>query len=430
MNTVTYPAMGETFYRETLPNGLPVVVVSKPGFRKSYAIFSTRYGGADRRFRTDGDWIDTPAGVAHFLEHKMFDMPDGTDVMGRFSALGASPNAFTSASMTGYHFTCTENFDECLRLLLSYVSTPWFTEESVAKEQGIIAQEIRMYEDSPGSAVYHDLMRGLYATHPLRDEVVGTVESISRITPDVLYSCYNAFYRPGNMALVCVGDIDPASVASLAKEILPSGPAAAPERDYGPEESAFPACAFSERRMNVAAPILYLGAKIPAPDMSGAERFRLQVLGEMAMECLTGESSALFNELYSSGLIRSGFGGGVSGFRDRLMAVAAGEASDPAAVKDAFCEKIAQAARRGLDPAAFRRCLRAEYGDAVSSLDVFGSVAGAVTNGLFNDFDFMDEFTILEQLTAEEATAFLTEYLAPERLATAVVRPAEEKREE
>ena len=429
MNAVTYPLVGETVYRETLPNGLPVAVVPKPGFRKSYAILAVRYGGADRRFRTDGGWTDTPAGVAHFLEHKMFDMPDGTDVMGRFAALGASPNAFTSASRTGYHFTTTENFTECLRLLLSYVSTPCFTEESVAKEQGIIAQEIRMYENSPDSAVYHDLMRGLFATHPVRDEVVGTVESIRGITPDVLCSCYNAFYRPANMALVCVGDLDPAAVASLAKEILPGGALPAPERDYGPEESVFPACPASERSMHVAAPILYLGAKIPAP-ASGPERFRLQTLGMTAMECLTGEASALFSELYSSGLARFGFSGGVSTISDRLMALAAGETTDPSAVKDAFCEKIAQTARRGLDEAAYRRTLRANYGSSLCAMDVFSSLAGGIVEGLFNGFDPMDEFAIFEQLTAAEATAFLAEYLAPDRLATAVVRPAGEKREE
>ena len=130
-----YPALGETVYEETLANGLKVIVAKKPGFQRSFAMFATRYGGADRRFKYNGQWIDTPAGVAHFLEHKMFDMPDGTNVLGLFSARGASPNAFTDAEMTAYHFTCTQGFEDNLRTLLTYVSTPYYTDESVAKER-------------------------------------------------------------------------------------------------------------------------------------------------------------------------------------------------------------------------------------------------------------------------------------------------------
>ena len=204
MNRLDYAAIGETLYTRTLPNGLPVFVLRKKGLRKSFAAFAARYGGADRRFRLDGRMHDTPAGIAHYLEHKMFDMPDGS-AMARLDANGASPNAFTSDAMTLYHFECTSRFDENLRELLRFVSTPYFTDESVAKEQGIIAQEIRMYEDSPDFRLYINLMRSLFEHSALRDGVAGTVESIAEITPELLYNCYRAFYRPSNMALAVVG---------------------------------------------------------------------------------------------------------------------------------------------------------------------------------------------------------------------------------
>ena len=182
METLNYPALGETLVRHTLSNGLRILVAPKPGFRRAHAIFATRYGGADRRFRLGDRWIDTPAGIAHFLEHKMFDMPDGSNVLAELSARGASPNAYTGSAVTAYHFTCTDNFYVNLDTLLNYVSTPYYTEESVRKEQGIIAQEIRMYENSPGSVGYYRLMEILYAHHPVRENVAGTVESIASIS--------------------------------------------------------------------------------------------------------------------------------------------------------------------------------------------------------------------------------------------------------
>ena len=181
MNKREFPGVGETLYSDVLPNGLRLFVVPKPGYAKSYAFFATNYGGADRRFQLAGEWIDTPAGVAHFLEHKMFDMPDGY-ALAVLSANGASPNAYTSTAMTAYHFESTEGFYENLDTLLGFVSTPYFTPESVQKEQGIIGQEIRMTEDNPEFVVYYELLKCLLEHNPVRDSVAGTVESIAEIT--------------------------------------------------------------------------------------------------------------------------------------------------------------------------------------------------------------------------------------------------------
>ena len=185
MKEQRYPQLDERAVTATLPNGLPVCVVPKPGFAKKCAYFVTNYGSMDTRFTWMGRAYDTPAGVAHYLEHKMFEMPD-RDVMQEFSALGANPNAFTSYNMTAYYFTCTEHFEACLELLLTFVSTPYFTEESVERERGIIAQEIRMYEDSADSQVYEDLFAAMYRHHPVRVPIAGTVESIEAITPEIL----------------------------------------------------------------------------------------------------------------------------------------------------------------------------------------------------------------------------------------------------
>ena len=206
-----YPRIGESLYHGELVNGLHVYVDVKPEFSKSYAFFATNYGGMDMRFQLNGEWHDTPAGVAHFLEHKMFDTKDG-NALQDLAANGASPNAFTSSAITGYYFESTEKFEENLKILLSFVSEPWFTPESVDKEQGIIGQEIRMIEDNPDWQIYTRMLRAMYHRHAARTSIAGTVESISHITAGTLYNCHKAFYTPANMILTVVGDVDPVRV--------------------------------------------------------------------------------------------------------------------------------------------------------------------------------------------------------------------------
>ncbi len=422
MEKLTYPALGETLYRDTLPNGLHVIVAPKAGFRRSHAIFATRYGGADRRFKLGGEWIDTPAGVAHFLEHKMFDMPDGSNVLGELSARGASPNAYTGSAVTAYHFTCTEGFDRNLDTLLTYVSTPYYTEESVRKEQGIIGQEIRMYENSPGAVGYYQLMGILYDHHPVRENVAGTVESIAEITPETLYNCHKVFYNPSNMVLCCVGDVDPAAICAAAERILPEVPGDVPERDYGAPESAFPREARSERKMEVASPLFYVGAKLSAPG-GGTERLRFRLLAELALDYLVGPSSGLFNELYAQGLLNRDFGCEADDAAGAMTLLIAGESRDPDAVVAALNERVGRIARRGVDDAAFDRCRRARFGLELGGLDRFSAYAGELFRGCMGGWNALDTFDLLQGLTAEDASAFLCEALSPDRLAMSVVRP-------
>lgn len=422
MKMTEYPSLGETLYDGTLPNGLRILVAKKPGFRQSHAMFAVRYGGADRRFLVGEEWTDTPAGVAHYLEHKMFDMPDGTNVLAEFSARGADPNAFTSGDMTAYHFTCTEGFEDNLRLLLSYVTTPYYTPESVRKERGIISQEILAGENDPDDVNYRQLMAGMYAAHPIRDAVVGTIESIGEITPETLYRCHRAFYRPSNMTLCCVGDVDPEAVAGTAEAILSAENDPAPVRDYGEPESELPVRNFVERTMAVAKPVFWMGAKLTVP-ADGEERLRQKLLAELAMECLAGDASPFYTGLYSRGLLSRNFGCMVETQAGTAQALICGESRDPRAVQDALQEQLDRVARQGLDKNAFDRCRRARWGKELLTLDRFLYYAYNLADGSFNGWNPMDAFPVLSRLDAEDAAAFLCGNLTNERIVLSVIRP-------
>ena len=219
MTKTYYPELDETLYTRVLENGLTVAVVPREGFTKKMAYFVTDYGSIHTDFILEGKVHKAPAGVAHYLEHKMFDLPGNRDVSAEFAAMGAMTNAFTSYDMTAYYFSTTENFEGCLRLLLEFVSTPYFTEESVEKERGIIDQEIGMNLDSPDSVVFDSLMESMYTKHPIRVPILGTSDTIREITPEVLHACHRAFYTPDNMLLCVVGDVEPEKVISIAREI-------------------------------------------------------------------------------------------------------------------------------------------------------------------------------------------------------------------
>ena len=286
----------------TLPNGLRVRVLCKPDFQRSYAVFATCYGGADRRFRVGDTWTDTPAGVAHYLEHKLFDMPDGSDALLTLSENGADPNAFTSTNMTAYYFSCTDGFEENLRTLLRFVSTPYFTDASVAKEQGIIAQEIRMGEDDPDRAVWRNLMRCLMARDGARDAVAGTVESIAEITPETLLCL-----PPRVLRAVEHGAVRRVSGHAGARGRHRGGDPAAgarpvPAADHGEPEDMTPANARMHVELAVSAPQMLLGAKF-RPAEKGTARLRQTLTAELALQAAFGEATAFYNDLYRAGLL-------------------------------------------------------------------------------------------------------------------------------
>ena len=281
MKTLTYPRIGEKAIWETLPNGLPICVVPKPGYARKFAFFTTRYGGMDMRFQLDGQWLDTPAGIAHYLEHKMFDTADGS-AMQDLARGGAEPNAYTSNAVTAYYFDCTEHFYDNLRILLSFVSVPYFTDESVEKEQGIIGQEIRMYQDEPNWQVMFNCLRALYKVHPVRIDIAGTIDSISHITADLLYRCYRTFYNLHNMALAVAGNVTVNEVLEVADRLLKPADALSIERNF-PDEPAKPVQPFIEQTLDVGAPLFMLGFKetYETPERPLREQLQTNVLLEM-----------------------------------------------------------------------------------------------------------------------------------------------------
>ena len=426
MTRTEYRQIGETLYSAQLPNGLELRVIPKKDFSTFYAVFATNYGGACRRFSVDGEKRDTPAGVAHYLEHKMFDLPGGDNALNILSANGADPNAFTSSGITCYYFQCTEGFEENLRMLLHFVSTPYFTDETVAKEQGIIGQEIRMGEDNPGLAVYYNLLKLLYAHHPIRDRVAGTVESIREITAQTLYDCHRVFYAPSNMVLCVEGDVEPDEIERIAAEALPAERAPVPRADFGEPEGLLPAEAFRSEAMEVSAPQFLIGLKLPE-GLHGEEALRLRLTATLAMRMLCGSSSPFFTRLYAEGLLNTDFDYEVDAAADTLTVIVGGESRDPEAVLAQFRDECGRAAKEGFESAYFERAKRASLGARLRGLEDFDNVCVSLASGVFDGFCALDAFGLLERVGAEDCRRFVEEYLKPERMAMSVITPGKAK---
>ena len=420
-----YPRLGETVFHEILENGLHIYVDRRRNFQKSYAFFATNYGGMDMRFHQDGRWKDTPAGVAHFLEHKMFDTKDG-NALQDLAANGASPNAFTSSALTGYYFESTEKFFDNLKILLSFVSVPYFTEESVDKEQGIIGQEIRMVEDDPDNQVFYALMECLYDHHPIRVPIAGTQASIAKITAGTLYSCHKAFYNPANMVLTVAGDVDPEQVCAIAKEILPNESLPQIDRDYGGEEDFNAACGEKELTMEVSTPIFQLGFKCD-PAQRGEAWLQRELTGELACEALLGSSSPLYAKLYSQGLINKNFGYGFELYPGCALMVAGGESRDPRAVRDAVLAEGERLAKEGIDPNLFQRLKKGVYGAKVRGLNSFEFTCISMAQSHFAGVDYFRFPELFDGITKETVEDGIRRWVTAQRCGLAVVRPGEGK---
>ncbi|SBW03790.1 conserved hypothetical protein [uncultured Eubacteriales bacterium] len=418
-----YPRVGERMYHAVLENGLHVYVDAKPDFQKSYAFFATNYGGMDMKFHLNGQWHDTPAGVAHFLEHKMFDTEDG-NALQDLAANGASPNAFTSFAITGYYFESTQKFYDNLKILLSFVSIPYFTQDSVNKEQGIIGQEIRMIEDDPENQVFYAMLAGLYGHHPIRTSIAGTIESISHITAEALYACHKAFYSPGNMVLCVAGDVDPEQVCALAREILPKESGGDIQRDYGEPEFPIAAKSRTALKMEVSTPIFQIGWKAERP-VDGDQRLKARLVGELACEALFGNSSPLYARLYAQGLLNASFAYGYESYPGCAFLVAGGESRDPDAVSTAIAAEAIRVDREGIDETMFRRLKKAAYGNWVRGLNSFDNLCIETAQSHFAGMEYLrfpEAFDAIEKKDIEDC---IRTYVTPERTALAVVSPKE-----
>ena len=417
MKELKLNSLGERCYYETLPNGLTAYVVPRVGISKCHALLCVNYGGSDEVFWQGNRRKQTPAGVAHFLEHKMFEMPEG-NALQTLTAGGASANAFTSNSVTGYHFSCTDRFYDHLRTLLSFVSTPYFTQESVAKEQGIIAQEIGMLNDQPGWRGWNAMLRGLYRNHPVKNDLAGTVESIGQITPDILESCYRGFYRGNNMVLCVAGNVDARQVLQIAASALPAPEGQSARRDIGePEPDSAP-----EQRvlleMDVSAPKFFFGCK-------GRTSCGLKdkLLGELAAQLLCGPATPLFARLYQEGLIDDEFRcdyncGNGAGFFSFV-----GESREPDAVAEAILSEGIRIAWNGLDEKLFVRVKRGRFGRRVMGLDALDSLCAALARGHFEGYHYLEFASLWDDLTIEEAQELIRDCITGERSCLAIACP-------
>ena len=423
MEKLEFSRVGEQMYHEKLANGLNVFVFPKPEFQKGYAFFATNYGGMDMKFCLDSLLHQSPAGVAHFLEHKMFDTKEG-NALQDLAANGASPNAFTSSAITGYYFESTEKFEENLRILLSFVSVPWFTQESVDKEQGIIGQEIGMIEDDPDWKVFMNLMAALYQHHPIRVSVAGSVESISHITADTLYACHKAFYDPANMVLCVAGPVEAEHICQVAREILPrqAGPIAA--KDYGEKEADRVAQSMVEERMEVSTPIFQLGYKGDAPQR-GESGLRQELVAELALEGLLGNSTPLYSKLYREGLINQNFSYGYESYPGCSFLCAGGESKDPEAVRMAVAEEAGRIGREGIDGKLWERLKKGVYGNKVRGLNSFENLCVGQARSFFAGVNFLQFADLFSSITKEEAEDLIGRWVTEERAALSVVRPRE-----
>lgn len=420
MRQETYPCVGESVCQETLPNGLRLCVVPKPGYAKSYAFFATRYGGMDTRFCLNGKWLDTPAGIAHYLEHKMFDTKAG-NALQELAKNGAEPNAFTSNAITGYYFSSTEHFEENLEILLSFVSIPYFTEESVAKEQGIIGQEIRMIEDNPDWQIYSRMMKALYRKSTARTSIAGTVESISHITAETLYNCHKAFYTPSNMILTVVGNVDPDRMADLVRRVLPDEGGPVIPRDYG-EEPVDVAEKETRMEMEVSSPQFLAGFKC-RPAQEGPDYMRTALIGAMACDILTGESSPLYQRLYGEGLINTSFGGAFEMLPGTAYFYVGGECKDAPGVAAELCGEAVRLAEEGIDEDFYQRVRRAAFGENLRGLNSFENIAISLTEGYFHGYDPLQFPQVFDTIHKNDIAVFLRDNLTADRMVLSEIVP-------
>ena len=403
-------------------------MVPRKGFARKAAYFCTNYGSVHTSFTYEGKEHRVPDGIAHYLEHKMFDMPGGRDVSAEFAAVGASSNAFTSYDMTAFYFTCTDEFETCLRLLLEFVSTPYYTRETVDKERGIIAQEILMYLDSADSRVFELLSENLYRNHQVRVPIAGTVESIQDITPELLYACHKAFYCPANMMLCVVGDVDPGAVARIAEEVLPREKAEVGVKKLGREEDLLPIRESVRVQMDVAMPTFQLGFKC-ADDRKGEEYAHWEVVAELAAEALFGESSPLYLRLYEQGLIDSSFGGGLETVDGAAMFTCGGDSDDPEAVRDAILEEAQRLCETGVSEESFLRTKRSFFGRRVKDLDSFESTCFRLCAYGMEDYDYFRFPETFDDVRIDEIREFLRENVRRDRASMAIVEPRSGKEE-
>ncbi len=413
-------------YCGTHPSGLGIYLIPKKGYSETYAIFGTRYGSVDSKFIVPGETevTEVPDGIAHYLEHKMFDQPDGSNVFDKFAKYGGNANAFTSFNMTAYLFTATEHIEENLAALMDYVQSPYYTDETVQKEQGIIGQEIKMYDDSGNWKLFFNLLNCLYKNHPVKKEIAGTVESISRITPEYLYKCYNTFYNLSNMSVVVVGGFDVKRVLDVIEKGVKKNEPFTEEikkiYEDEPDEIAKP---YAEQSLSVASPLFMIGFKDTDTGYGGEKLLQKYIEVSILLKMLFGKSSRLYKDLYESGLINNTFQTDYTVQPSYAYSTIEGESRDSKAVYEAVKNEIERVRREGLNEDDFNRIKKVMWGRYIRSHNDVEDYAGTFMQFLFMGADYFNYHDAYEKVTFDGVKRRFENHFVPERSALSVINP-------
>ena len=408
------------------PSGLKIYVFPKK-LTTTYAIMGVKYGSIHNRFSASGEdeMSDVPDGIAHFLEHKLFTNEDGSDSFERFAQYGADANAYTSFNKTAYLFSCTDDCLSALGELIDFVTHPYFTDESVASEVGIIAEEIKMYDDSPSDRCFYGMLEGMYEKHSIRRNICGSVESISNITKETLYRCYDAFYNLSNMALIVCGDVSADEVIETANAHLPSTAVKFDTvvDDENKNESERVFCSYVEKRMQVAKPIFNIGIKDVNVPATAQERFKKDAVMAILDEMIFSRAGKLYNELFEKNIISPHFSYGYSINKSVAYNSIAGEADNPSLVLSEILKYTESLKREGLSYEDFIRGKRVMYSEFVKSFDSTDNIANNLLAFFCEDGELLSYADIIESVSFEDVCALFEDSFSPEKITLSVVKP-------
>lgn len=418
-NILSSPRTGDSCIHVKHKSGLDIYICEMPGFSSVEALFGTKYGSINTMFKTkeDSDYTAVPEGIAHFLEHKLFENED-CDVFELYAKTGASGNAFTSFDKTCYLFSCSKNYADSLKILLDFVQKPYFTKASVDKEQGIIGQEIKMTNDNPEWRVFFNMLRCMYHNHPVKIDIAGTVESIAEIDADLLYKCYNTFYNLNNMVLSIAGNIRAEEVLAVCDEYLK------PCEDKG-LETVFPdepeEIVQSEiyETQEVGTPIFHIGYKCRA--CSGEERLKKSMAASVASSLLTDASSDMFRNLLKEGVINSGFGAEVFSGDSFFSVIFSGESTDPKKVRDSISSEVERLIKCGINEKDFQRIRKSTYGMMIRELNNVEAMANLMINSHMEEVSPFDAVNVLSEMKSSDVMDFIRSELRSDRLVMSVI---------
>jgi predicted Zn-dependent peptidase len=427
MEKITFDQLQEELFYEKLSNGLDVYILPKKGFNKTYATFTTKYGSIDNHFisKGDKDFTKVPDGIAHFLEHKLFEKEHG-DVFQQFSKQGASANAFTSFTRTAYLFSSTSNFDQNLETLMDFVQEPYFSEKTVEKEKGIIGQEITMYDDNADWRLYFGLIQNMYHKHPVKIDIAGTIDSIAKITKDMLYQCYYTFYHPSNMLLFVVGPVDSDTTMEFIKQNQSKksfDPQAEIQRRFD-EEPAEVAEKKKVLQMNVQSSKCLVGIKAIDQKLAGPEMLRSELTTNLLLDILFGKSSDNYQKLYSAGLIDETFSYDFTLEQGFGFAMLGGDTPEPDRLASTLEEMLKQAVSgSGISDEGLSKAKKKKIGAFLRSVNSPEYIANQFTRYAFNGMDLFDVVPTLEKITLGDVKKIASELISEERFTVCQVVP-------